>query len=222
MKSYNIKNHLFFDGYDLNEENLKDITYINVFLQNVNNTIFNSSGNITLIPYFDGKVQLDGGISGIIIGDNFHFTCHTFCFKKTVFIDYFGDENRKEMLLNVILETFKTSNYDLGSKSVIGNFGKHIILSANSIPFSNATKMVNAILNNIEMTPISKLLINKIDDNSFDILQPIAESHISLHQHDNMLIIDVFSCKNFETGKVIHIINGINSMTEVNRGIQYK
>ena len=222
MESYNIKNHLFFDGYDLNEENLKNITYINAFLQNVNNTIFNSSGNITLIPYFDGKVQLDGGISGIIIGDNFHFTCHTFCFKKTVFIDYFGDENRKEMLFNVILETFKTSNYDLGSKSVKGNFGKHVILSANSIPFSNATKMVNAILSNIEMTPISKLLINKIDDNSFDILQPIAESHISLHQHDNMLIIDVFSCKNFETGKAIHIINGINSMTEVNRGIQYK
>ena len=222
MDSYNIKNHLFYDGYDLDNKKLEEIKYISEFIKDINKTIFNSIGEISIIPYFDGKVKLDGGISGIIIGPNFHFTCHTFCFKKTVFIDYYGDDKLKDVLFQKILKTFKTNNYDLGSKDTPGNFGKHIIIESQPISFNEGTKIVNTILEIIKMTSISELLISKTDNDSFDILQPIAESHISLHQHNNILIMDVFSCKDFNTEDVLQIINNIKNIKIVNRGIQYK
>ena len=222
MEKYNVKNHLFYDGYDLEEEKLADVSFITDFMDSVNNSIFNNEGTITIIPYFNGKVREDGGVSGVILGNNFHFTCHAFCYKHTVFIDYFGDDDKKDSLLNMILNTFKTNNYDLGSKDKEGNFGKHIIIERESITFDEAVNMINKILNGIEMNPISKLLIEKKDNVSFDILQPIAESHISLHQNNDKLVIDTFSCKYFDTDKLMSIVGESKGMIEVKRGIQYK
>ncbi len=222
MEKYNVKNHLFYDGYNLNECDLKDKQYIDDFLKKVNKYIFNNKGKITIIPYFNGKVELNGGISGVIVGPNFHFTCHTFCFKNTVFIDYYGDDKQKDILLEMILKTFKTDNYSLGSKDTPGNFGKHIIIESSPIKYYEVAEKINEILEKIKMTSISELLINKANDSCFDVLQPIAESHISIHQHNNKLIMGVFSCKNFNTEKLLQLINNINSVIAVNRGLQFK
>ena len=221
MKRYDVKNYLFYDGYDLKNENLKDADYINFFLERVNETIFDTKGVITIIPYFNGKVKKDGGVSGIILGENFHYTCHSFCFKGTVFIDYYGNDNKKDLVFDSIVKTFLTKNYDLGYKDIKGNFGKHIIIKTSPILFEEAINKIESILKNIDMTPISELLINNDDEMNFDILQPIAESHISMHQHNKFLIIDVFSCKYFDTKKVLELFSEIYSVEEINRGIQY-
>ena len=222
MERYNKKNYLFYDGYDLKNDDLKNVNYINDFLKKVNEIIFNNEGIITIIPYFKGKIKEDGGISGIILGNNFHFTCHGFCYKETIFIDYYGPDNKKDLVLDTIIKNIKTKNYDLGCKDIKGNFGKHIIINAQPIIIDEAINKIEALLKSINMTPISKLLINNIDKQNFDILQPIAESHISMHQHNNSLIIDVFSCKYFDTEKVLELFPDNYNMEEVNRGIQYK
>lgn len=222
MEKYEVKKHLFYDGYELSEEQLKNPKFIEKFMKLVNERIFNNTGIITIIPYFDGKVKEDGGVSGIILGNNFHFTCHGFCYKKTVFIDYYGDDSKKNELSQMIFDYFKTDNYDMGSENVKGNFGKHLIIETNNISFNEACEKVKLILKEIVMTPITNLLINKIDDNNYDILQPIAESHISFHQNNKMLIVDAFSCNYFNPEKFLSLFDNYDNCIEVNRGIKYK
>lgn len=222
MEKLDIKNYLFYDGYDLKNENLENVNYISNFLKEVNEIVFNNEGAITIIPYFDGKIKEDGGVSGIILGSNFHFTCHSFCYKETIFIDYYGNDSKKALVFDLIKRNFKTENFDLGSTDVKGNFGKHIIIKAFPLLLDEAINKIKTILKNITMTPISELLIKNEDKTNFDILQPIAESHISFHQHDDLLVIDVFSCKYFDIEKVLELFLKIYDIEEINRGIQYK
>lgn len=221
MEKYDVKNHLFYDGYGLKEEELADPNFIGRFINLINEKLFDNRGIVTLIPYFNGKVRKDGGVSGILLGDNFHFTCHGFCYKNTVFIDYYGDESKKEELLNMITNYFKTDDYDLGSRDVKGNFGKHLIIEPNTMTVDEAVNKIREILKEIVMTPITDELINKIDDNNYDVIQPIAESHISFHQHNNYLMVDAFSCNYFDPDKFLSLFN-CNEFIEVNRGIKYK
>ena len=222
MEKIDIKNYLFYDGYDLSNENLKNVNYITDFLKKVNEIVFNNEGQITIIPYFNGKVKVDGGVSGIILGNNFHFTCHSFCYKGTIFIDYYGNDSKKDLVLDLITNNFTTENYDLGCKDKKGNFGKHIIIKGSAILFDEAINKIKSVLKNIDMIQISELLIKNEDKNNFDILQPIAESHISFHQHNNLLVVDVFSCKYFDTEKVLTMFSNEYDVEEINRGIQYK
>jgi S-adenosylmethionine/arginine decarboxylase-like enzyme len=216
-----VKEHLFYDGYDLDNNILKDIEYIEEFLKEINSKVFNNIGKINLIPYFDGKVEKDGGISGVIIGKEFHFTCHTFSFKNTVFIDYYGI-GFKDEIFNLITKYFKTDNYDMCDTNVLGNFGKHLIIGATSVNVTSAQEKIDQIINNINMTPISDFMIDIEDENNYDVIKLIAESHISFHQHNNSLIIDVFSCKPFEVNKVLELLPDYTDVRIVGRGALFK
>ena len=96
--------HFFFDGYSIDEKELANVGKVKLFMDNINKCIFNGNGKLVLIPYFDGKVKEDGGVSGIILGENSHFTCHTFCYKNTVFIDYFGDKSKHNDVKDLIFK----------------------------------------------------------------------------------------------------------------------
>lgn len=221
MNKYDVKKHLFYDGYDLDNVMLGNIQFINNLLEEINNNIFSGEGKIKLIPYFDGKVKNDGGISGLILGDNFHFTCHTFSFKNTVFVDYFGDDKGKSGIEEILLKTFDTNNYDMGSKDVKGNFGKHIIFNTKPFSVDEAISMVQTILKEIEMTPISETFVNQKDENNFDVLQLIAESHISFHRCGDEMVVDVFSCKNYNVSRLLRMFDVLGDYIEVNRGLKY-
>ncbi len=221
MEKYDVKKHLFYDGYDLDNTQLSDPTFVRKLLENVQKQVFDGEGAITMIPYFEGKIANDGGVSGIILGDNFHFTCHTFSFKSTVFVDYYGDDDKKVAVENILLNTFNTKNYDMGSETVHGNFGKHIIFKAVPLSLADATATVRLLLKKINMTPISELLINEKDNTHFDIVQLIAESHISIHRAGNEMTVDVFSCKYFDVYEVLEQFDLIDDYIEVNRGLKY-
>ena len=153
-----ISKHLFFDGYSIEQRELENVGKVNIFLDNLNNLFFDSKGKIVLIPYFNGKIKEDGGISGIILGDNKHFTIHTFCYKNTMFIDYFGAEepNEKEKMKETILKEFVTDDYDLcdTNNRIQGKFGKHIIIKPNNIiTYEEAKKLVEQILKDISDKP---------------------------------------------------------------------
>ena len=72
------------------------------------------------------------------------------------------------------------------------------------------------------MTPINELLINKKSEEYFDVLQLIAESHISFHRTGDEMIVDAFSCKYFDVDKLLSMFDLTNDYIEVNRGIKYK
>lgn len=221
MERYEVKNHLFYDGYEIDNGLLSDTNYVSNLLNWINVDVFDNKGVITLVPYFSGKVKRDGGVSGIILGNNFHFTCHTFCYKNTVFVDYYGDDSKKKIVEDILLKHFETNNYDMGSKDIKGNFGKHIIINSKPISCDEAVSMVKKILHDIEMTPIIETIVNDIDKDHFDVIQLIAESHISFHRNGDEMMVDVFSCKYFDVDKVLEILNIKEEYIEVNRGIKY-
>ena len=133
------------------------------------------------------------------------------------------DGTKKEIIQDILFNVFDTKNYDMGSKNIKGNFGKHIIMSPKLLTLNESIKMIETILKEIDMTPITKMIINKKDDFNFDILQPIAESHISFHRHNDEMIIDAFSCKYFDEQKLLRILNqNSDNFVQVNRGIRYK
>ena len=140
MEKYEVKNHLFYDGYNLSEEQLSSYQFIYRLLELINKYVFDNKGKIVMIPYFNGKVRNDGGISAVILGDGFHFTCHTFCYKNTVFIDFYGEDSKKETISEIIFDNFKTDDFDMGSKDKKGNFGKHIIINTKAIDYDVAKK----------------------------------------------------------------------------------
>ena len=201
---------------------LANIEYIKYIISAINKSIFSSNGIGTILPYFNGKYKEDGGISAIILGDNFHFTCHTFSYKNTVFIDFFGEDTKKEEVKNIILKVFDTNNYDMGSKDTKGFFGKHIIVRPQVLSFTEAQSKVQLILKEINMTPISEQLINQKDEYHYDILQPIAESHISFHRMDDKLVADAFSCKYFDSDRFLRLLGYPEDYVEVNRGLQFQ
>ena len=169
MEKYDVDNHLFYDGYKLDNKLLANPSFVNALLEEVNKYIFKDKGKIKLLPYFNGKVKKDGGVSGIILGDGFHFTCHTFCYKNTVFVDYFGDDDKKEKVHEILLDYFDTDDYDMGSKDVKGNFGKHIIVRPPIVSLDDAKSLIKIILKEIDMRPITDLLVNESSQYAFDI-----------------------------------------------------
>lgn len=221
MEKYNVNRHLFYDGYKLDNYLIGNPEFVNYLLKEINKYIFHNEGKLKLIPYFNGKVKEDGGVSGIVLGNERHFTCHTFSYQNTAFVDYFGDDADKEKVKEILLDYFDTDDYDMGSKDKVGNFGKHIIVRPPIISLEEAKKMLQVILKEIEMTPITDVLVNEYENNSFDLLQPIAESHISFHRNQGNMEVDAFSCKYFDVEKFLSIV-GVDEYIEVNRGIKYK
>lgn len=225
ISDYDQYSHFFFDGYSIDERELANVGKVKLFMDNINKCIFNENGKLVLIPYFDGKVKDDGGVSGIILGDNSHFTCHTFCYKNTMFIDYFGDKSKHSDVKDLILDSFSTDDFDLcnGNDDIKGNFGKHIIVRPQSvISFEEAKRIVSTILTEIDMTPINELITRKSSDCQFDVIQPIAESHISFHRDGDEMVVDAFSCKYFDEKKLLSILDSSDNYIEINRGIRFK
>lgn len=216
----------FCDGYDIDNDLLNDVSLINDFVMEVKKTINDDKGKIVLIPYFNGKVKEDGGISVIILGDGFHFTCHTFSYKKTAFFDCYCEYNIDEKLLPIIIKYFNVHDYDLckDNSEKTGNFGKHVIIKkCKKMGYDESIQLVKDIIKKIKMTPIYDIITNYKDEDNFDILEPIAESHISVHCVKGKMFIDIFSCKTFNENEVLSLLPDKTLITiNVNRGIKYK
>jgi len=212
--------HFFFDGYEIQIDKLNDNELISKLLSDINTIFLNNKGECVIIPCFDNKDLLDNGISGIVLGNDFHFTCHTFCNRNTIFVDLYSRKNiDNDIIINTLNKYFEVKKFDLCTDNKItGKFGKHIILKTDTIKYEKALILIDKIIENINMHPIHEKICS-IFKNGYDILRPIAESHVSIHCHDDDCIIDVFSCNNFDEKKIIEILNEIYSIRSVERGI---
>ena len=216
--------HFYLDGYSISTKRLSDVDNMTSLLEDINKKIYKNKGKLVLIPYFNGKIHEDGGVSGIILADNSHFTCHTFCYRNAMFVDYYGNINNHQLVKDLVLKTYPTNDIDLCKENsgLKGNFGKHIIVkSSNLLSFSESKDLINKILIDIDMTPINKVITNYKTETEFDLIQPIAESHISIHRNNNCFVIDTFSCKYFDEQKLLKILKE-NKYDSISRGIRYK
>ena len=212
--------HLFFDGYEIETKILNNNEILSHLLNDINKKFLCSKGQCVIIPCFDNKSLLDDGISGIILGNNFHFTCHTFSNRNVVFIDLYSNEKiDSNDLINILKKYFEVKKYDLCiDNKITGKFGKHIIMETEFINYEEALQLVDKIIENIEMHPIYEK-ISYVDKNGYDILRPIAESHISIHCHNNQCFIDIFSCNTFDEKRIFNLLKNINRIKTVERGI---
>lgn len=217
----NIKdnNHFFFDGYEIQNDKLNKIELISDLLDNVNAVFLNNIGQCVIIPCFEDNSLLDDGISGIVLGSDFHFTCHTYSNRNTIFVDlYYKKAIDDNLIINILKKFFDVEKYDLCiNNKTSGNFGKHIIIQTDKIEYQNALLLVDKIIESINMHPIHEKICSSYE-HGYDILIPIAESHISIHCHDDC-IIDVFSCNTFDDSKIIKLLNKIYSIQSVERGV---
>ena len=92
-----------------------------------------------------------------------------------------------------------------------------MIIQTDKIDYQKALILIDKIIENIDMHPIYKKIYSSYE-HGYDILIPIAESHISIHCHDDC-IIDVFSCNTFDDSKIIKLLNKIYSIQSVERGV---
>ena len=202
---------------------LKDMKKIKNFFEDIKKEFgINENCKIHLIPYFHCKDKGMEGISAILLANNFHFTCHTFSSKETLFIDCFGNAINSDKLTKKILQYYPTNNYDLcNNKQDIDDIDLEFLNDV--IKYEKAKKLIREILHTIKMTKISELFEIKNSDYEYDLLQPIAESHISIHCHLGITYIDIFSCKTFDENTILNVLNFKNfDIKTIERGIYFK
>ena len=219
MNTNKENNHFFFDGYEIQIDKLNNVELIAELLDDINTTFLNSNGQCVIIPYFGNKDLLDDGISGIVLGNDFHFTCHTYSNRNTIFVDlYHGITTDNNSIISILKKHFDVEKFDLCiNNKISGNFGKHIIIQTDKIEYQKASILIDKIIESINMHPIHEKICS-VYENEYDILRPIAESHVSIHCHDNC-IIDVFSCNTFDENKIIGFLNKIYSIQKVERSV---
>lgn len=203
-----------------------------------------------ILPYYNGVISEDCGISAFVFLAGGHFTIHTFSFRETYFVDLLSPEPIDAGLLEkTIRDAFpaeKITSYHLvreqketyPTKIEINeavDFGPHLFLDLKNY---NGPKTMDALFDffdtmpfDIGMTPIIRPVVQKNrigNENVTSILTMIAESHISLHyfEESQRAYLDLFSCRFFDYPEVIGKLKKILKSevigeTLISRGSKY-
>jgi len=181
-----------------------------------------------LLPYYNGVIPEDCGISAFVFFAGGHFTIHTFSFRECYFVDFVSPEPFDQGLLKKLLkEAFPAEQitaYCLERErqesypekieiNEVLDFGPHLFLDFNDYQGPKSLDELFTVFDSmpfqIGMTPIIRpyAIKNQIDGEQVtSIMTMIAESHISLHyfEKSKKAYLDLFSCKFFDTKPVIN------------------
>lgn len=243
-------NHFVMDAFNGYRSRLDDITLVYEFLEELPSKLgLKTVMPPFILPYYNGVVPEDCGISAFVFLAGGHFTIHTFSFREAYFIDLVCptpfDPN---FLEGVIKETFPATkvtshlverdNENSFPKTEINrelDFGPHLFIDFKNY---NGPKSMDELFEifdtmpfKIGMTPIMRPYVvkNKVgNENVTSILTMIAESHISLHyfQESQRAYLDLFSCRYFDyndvIGKLLKVFaSDISNETLISRGSFY-
>ena len=204
-----------------------------------------------IMPYYNGVVPEDCGISAFVFLAGGHFTIHTFSFRETYFVDLLTpepfDRQELEKLIQNAFPAERVTSYLLDrerketypAKIEINeelDFGPHLLLDLKNY---NGPKSMDQLFElfdtmpfQIGMTPIIRPMMVKNPvgaEKVTSILTMIAESHISLHyfEKSGQAYLDLFSCRFFKTeevvGKLKTIFPGdVTNETLISRGSKYQ
>lgn len=209
-------NHRCFDLYNAGEGDLESLPKMLSLLTEVNQRFFGRRGNIEIIPVLDRNAPkpINNGISGIVLAKAGHFTCHTFSQRDVAFVDYFSarddlitDEAASEIEA-LLSELYPSARIVPCTENLGAGFGRQVMIESKmSLCPKRACAMIQVIMREIGMHELSasKMVFG---EGYYDIIQPITESHISIHQiEDNTLYIDVFSCRDFSMESLVGVLD---------------
>jgi len=177
-----------------------------------------------VLPYYNGVVAEDCGISAFVFLAGGHFTLHTFSFRETYFADLVApddfDPNKLRALLEAVfpcavtsVQTVERQDLKDSEPDVENDFGPHLFLNVDAY---QGPQSLDALFNLFDrlpaligMTPIMRPYV--IQDrvaggrSVLSAMTMIAESHVSLHvfPHEERAYFDLFSCRFFDRNFVM-------------------
>jgi S-adenosylmethionine/arginine decarboxylase-like enzyme len=204
-----------------------------------------------VLPYYNGVIPEDCGISAFVFLAGGHFTIHTFSFRESYFVDVvhpepFDPKRLESMIQEVFPAERRTRHLALRGGRVRAfprsgidernDFGPHLMLDfarLRTIPtLDSLVGLFDHLPHKIGMTPIMRPYAVRTDvagESVVSIMTMIAESHISLHvfPKQKRAYLDLFSCTFFETDGVVEelrnsIDGSLAAIQLVSRGHQYK
>jgi len=179
-----------------------------------------------VLPYFNGVVPEDCGVSGFLFLAGGHFTLHTFSFRETYFADLVAPASCDVKRIRSVLETA----FPCETTTVIAmdrhpeplktiqpqtevDFGPHLLLDIQGFQGPRSMDALFALFDRlpsqIGMTPIMRPYIVRSETANvgpvLSAMTMIAESHVSIHifESSHEAYFDLFSCRFFEYPRVL-------------------
>ncbi len=220
--------HVMYDGYDGDTDKMADMARVYETAYALAKKLgIESLDRPYTIPYFDGKIPEDSGVSACWLFPGGHLTIHTFDKKKSVFVDVAMMNYRGDFAVDIVRvsmraafgvardESFLRGSNPVEHPDVIPTaFGPHLTFNGRLNPSQRNLDWIYGFLEaiplEIGMTPISTptVLKPKGEDGQrqWDGLAIIAESHIAIHARpDGGFYFDIFSCKAFDTDAFLQL-----------------
>lgn len=241
--------HYTADGFNGYRSRFDDIRMIYELLEEIPNKLnLQKAAPPFILPYYNGVIPEDCGISAFIFLTGGHFTIHTFSFRETFFADLVYSEDFDNMSLTKLLatafpcnaidtnfvnrENLKSYNTKISPEN---DFGPHYMLNLydmkEKVTMDHLFEQFDSLPSEIGMTPIMRPFTLKSTykkNQVISILTMIAESHISLHYfpETNNCFFDMFSCRFFDEKTVLPKILKLfpaekYQETLISRGSQY-
>lgn len=221
-------NHFVLDAFNGYRSRLDDILLVQEILEEIPEKLgVKAVMPPFLLPYYNGVVPEDCGISAFVFLAGGHFTIHTFSFREVYFVDFLTSEpfgaKRLEDLLKQTLPAERISTFclererresfpqDIKINEAL-DFGPHLFLDITDYQGPKTMDELFACFDTmpfaIGMTPIMRpYTVKNIvgGEKVTSIITMIAESHISLHyfEDSNRAYLDLFSCRFFNTPEVV-------------------
>ncbi len=220
-------NHFMYDGYRGFRSRLDDVNLIYEILEEIPIKLgLKPIMPPFVMPFYNGMVPEDCGISAFVFLTQGHFTVHTFSFREVFFADLLCSESiDTNTLVGLLNNTFPSERHNINiavrdrhesfpdemSIDKIEDFGPHLFLDYENFegPFNleELFELFDILPSKIGMTPIMRpyaVKNNYEKQNVISVLTMIAESHISLHlfRESRKAYFDLFSCSFFDYKKI--------------------
>ena len=245
-------NHFVLDAFKSYRSRLDDILLIYELLEEIPQKMgLKVVMPPFVLPYYNGVVPEDCGISGFVFLAGGHFTIHTFSYREAYFADLFYpekfDSRSLEEALKDAFPAEKIESYcavrgknEAFPKTVkideSVDFGPHLMIDYEEytapVSLDELFDLFDGLPYKIGMTPIMRpyALKSKFQGQKVvSVMTMIAESHISLHcfPETGKAYFDIFSCRFFKFEEVAgKIKQGFKALASkeifISRGSKYR
>ena len=216
-------NHFMMDAFKGYRSRLDDILLVHELLEELPQKLgLKAVMPPFVLPYYNGVIPEDCGISGFVFLAGGHFTIHTFSYRESFFVDVCSPEPLDTQLLEQTIKEAFPAELVQSFESKRGgrqgllidpkideklDFGPHLMLDFQDyrqpVSLDDLFTLFDEMPYRIGMTPIVRPYAVKGQYHGkkvISILTMIAESHISLHcfPEEGLAYFDLFSCRFFD------------------------
>jgi len=218
--------HLHYDGIQGYRSRFDDIHLVYEFLEEVPPELgLRPAMPPFILPYYNGVVPEDAGISSFLFLAGGHITLHTFPFREEFFFDLVSaDPYDEEEVASALQDAFPCRHVKFGVLDRTQNspserphqpasdFGPHLFLDIEEYDgpddMDRLFDLFDRLPSAVGMTPIMRpyLVRNQTASHGpvLSAMTMIAESHITLHAYPERdeAYLDLFSCRPFDEERI--------------------